>query len=169
MKLIALASFLLLTACTSVSGPDPRDGFSERNIGSTVVTHVGRLGTQAVYFEPSGALYLWSSAKPNTQVGAWKYDLLATGSAATYQGSAGINYSVEELETDWGICFQYKDAAGNILRRREGGDWNCALFADFEALVIDKAPGDVFALAEGRAPAAMPPDARLPISALRGL
>lgn len=169
MKPISLAPILLLSACTAISGPDPRDGFAERNVGSTVVTHVDRFGTQAVYFEPSGALYLWSAAKDGVQVGAWKYDLLATGTAATYQGSAGINYSVEELETDWGICFQYKDEAGNILRRREGGDWNCALLTDFEALVFDKAPGDVFALAGGRAPASMPPEARLPIAALRGL
>lgn len=158
LPLLCLAALSALAACAEIAtGPDPRDGFSERNIGQTVVTHVERMGTQAVYMAPSGDLYVWSGANPEVQRGSWRYDILATGQATTYVGAGGINHPVEELETQWGICFQYRDAAGNILRRREGGDWNCALLTDYEALIVDRAAGDTLGLSRGGARPAMPP------------
>lgn len=150
---------LLLAGCAAAA-PDPRPSFTERNVGQTLVTHVEGRGTQAVYMAPDGALWVWSSAGPEVQRGAWRYDLLATGAATTYQGAAGINYPIEELQTAWGICFQYLDARGRILRRPEGGDWNCALLDDYEALVGERAEGDVLGLSDGSSPGAMP-DGRL--------
>lgn len=157
-----LGSLLMLAACAGGAvGPDPRDGFTERNVGKTVITYVDGLGTQAVYFAPSGGLHLWSSAADNTQGGDWKYDVLATGQATTYQGAGGINHPVQELETAWGVCFRYRDANDEILRRPEGGDWNCALLGDYEALIVDRAQGDIFSLQSGKVPAAMPKGERL--------
>ena len=167
---LAVIGLLGLAACEQVPvGPDPRDEFSARNVNKTLVTYVNQLGTQAVYLAPNGELYLWTSASSAVQRGSWKYDLLATGAATTYQGAGGINHPVQELDTGWGLCFRYRDAAGNIVRRPEGGDWNCALFADYEALVIDRAEGDIFSLGSGTAPAAMPPGERLTGSELEAL
>ncbi len=160
---------LLAAGCAIASGPDPRAGFTERNVGKTLVTHVEGLGTQAVYMAPDGELFLWSSASPAVQRGNWRFDALATGAATTYQGAAGINYPVQELETEWGVCFQYRDAAGRILRRAEGGDWNCALLADYEGLVAGRAEGDAFGLADGTPPAPMPAGALLGLDELGAL
>lgn len=164
-----LAVLLLLAGCGAVAAPDPRPGFAERNVGRTLVTHVPERGTQAVHLAPDGALHLWSSASPQVQRGEWRFDQLATGAATTYQGAAGINHPVQELETDWGLCFRYRDATGAILRRPEGGDWNCALLADYEALVAERAQGDAFGLADGAPPAAMPPGTLLSLDQLRRL
>ncbi|MEM1300770.1 MAG: hypothetical protein AAGH68_15980 [Pseudomonadota bacterium] len=169
VRRLALLGSLLLAACTVQTGPDPRDGFSERNVGRTVITYVDGLGTQAVYLQPSGGLHLWSSAGDNAQSGDWKYDVLATGAATTYQGAGGINHPVQELETAWGVCFRYRDANGEILRRPEGGDWNCALLADYEALIIDRAQGDIFSLQSGKVPGPMPKGERLTGSELERL
>lgn len=160
---------LLLAGCAVARGPDPREGFTARNVGKTLVTHVEGLGTQVVYMAPDGALYLWSSASPAAQRGQWRYDVLATGAATTYQGAAGINHPVQELQNEWGLCFQYRDHAGRILRRVEGGDWNCAVLADYEALVVDRAVGDAFGLADGAPPATMPPGSLMGVEALRAL
>ena len=160
---------LILSACAVATGPDPRDPFRERNVGKTVVTYVNPLGTQAVYLEPSGKLYLWSAAQEPVQQGDWKFDVLATGVSTTYQGAAGINHPVQDLDTSWGICFRYKAADGTILRRAEGGDWNCALLQDYEALIIDRGLADIFGLADGTAPASMPPGERLTGSELEAL
>lgn len=169
MRFILLSITLAIAACAGPTGPDPRDPFTERNVGQTVVTFVNPLGTQAVYLEPSGKLYLWSSAQEPVQRGDWKFDILATGAATTYQGAGGINHPVQDLETAWGICFRYKASDGTILRRAEGGDWNCALLADYEALIIDRGIGDIFQLTDGTAPAAMPPERRLTGSDLEAL
>lgn len=158
-----------LAACTVETGPDPRDTFSERNVGKTVITYVPELGTQAVYIAPQGTFHVWSSAQPPVQTGDWKYEILATGNATTYQGAGGINYPVEELETAWGVCYRYVNAAGEIIRRPEGGDWNCALLPDYEALIIDRANGDIFNLQSGQPPATMPPGRRLTGSELEAL
>lgn len=147
---------ILVTGCGIASGPDPREGFTARNVGKTLVTHVENLGTQALYMAPDGTLHLWSSASPAVQRGRWRYDVLATGAATTYQGAAGINYPVQELQNEWGVCFQFHDETGRILRRPEGGDWNCALLPDYEALVVGRAEGDAFGLTDGAPPAAMP-------------
>ena len=147
MRFLIPALIVLLSACEAATGPDARDGFSDRNIGNTVVTHVDQLGTQVVHMSNDGKLFLWSSAGPDIQLGDWKFDILATGAATTYQGAGGINHPVQELETAWGICFRYRDAAGTILRRLNGGDWNCALLQDYEALVVERGPGDMFRLA----------------------
>lgn len=160
---------LLLAGCGVVQGPDPREGFTERNVGRTLVTHVEGLGTQAVYLEPGGGLWVWSAAGPGVRRGSWRYDLLATGAATTYQGAAGINHPVEELATAWGICLQFRDEAGNVLRRQGGGDWNCALLPDYEALVVARAEGDAFGLADGEPPARMPEGALLGLEELRDL
>ena len=85
----------------------------------------------------------WSAAQEPVQLGDWKFDILATGVNTTFQGAAGINYPVEDLETGWGVCFRYVGPDGTILRRKEGGDWNCALLTDYEALIIDRAAGTV--------------------------
>lgn len=159
----------LMAGCTIDTGPDPRDGFTERNIGKTVVTYVDQLGTQAVYLAPGGNVYLWSAASTDVQEGDWKYEVLATGSATTYQGAGGINHPVEELETAWGLCFRYRDAQGNILRRPEGGDWNCALLPDYEDLIIDRAEADIFNLESGKAPGTMPPGRRMTGAELESL
>ncbi|MGD1927264.1 MAG: hypothetical protein ACFB03_24225 [Paracoccaceae bacterium] len=156
-----LLPVLFVAACAIAGGPDPRDPFSARNIDKTIVTYVDRLGTQAVYLASDGGLYLWSAAQEPVQQGDWKYDVLATGVNTTYQGAGGINHPVQDLETAWGICFRYRGAEGGILRRAEGGDWNCALLADYEALIIDRAEGDIFQLRGGNPPAAMPAGARL--------
>ena len=140
-----------------------------RNIGKTVITYVNPLGTQAVYLEPSGQLYLWSAAQEPVQRGDWKFDVLATGVNTTYQGAGGINHPVQDLDTAWGICFRYKQPDGTILRRAEGGDWNCALLSDYEALIIDRGVGDIFTLTDGTAPAVMPPERRLTGSDLDAL
>ena len=161
--------FALLLAGCAAAAPDPRPAFTERNIGRTLVTHVPGLGTQAVYLAPAGELLLWSAASPQVQRGTWRLDQLATGSATTYQGAAGINYPVQQLETAWGICFQYRDATGAVLRRPEGGDWNCAVLADYEALVVGRGDGDAFGLTDGAPPAAMPPGALLGLEQLRAL
>ena len=148
MRFILPALLLMLSACdTVVKGPDPRDEFSDRNVGKTLVTYVDGLGSQVVHMAQSGKLYLWSSAGPEVQLGDWRYDILATGNATSYQGAGGINHPVEELETAWGICFRYLDKQGNILRRPSGGDWNCALLQDYEALIIERAAGDPLRLA----------------------
>lgn len=167
--LTALFASLLLSACTVQTGPDPRDPFTERNIGNTVITYVDPLGTQAVYLEKSGKLYLWSAAQEPVQQGDWKLDILATGVNTTYQGAGGINHPVQDLETEWGICFRYRAADGQILRRPEGGDWNCALLPDYEALIIDRAIGDIFTLGDGTAPKPMPAGQRLTGSELEAL
>ena len=164
-----LGSLLILAACASNLGPDPRDDFSARNSGKTVITYVNHLGTQAVYLAPGGDLHLWSSATKNAQTGDWKYDVLATGAATTYQGAGGINHPVQDLETAWGICFRYIGEDGQVLRRPEGGDWNCALLPDYEALIIDRAEGDIFNLRSGNVPATMPPARRLTGSELEAL
>ena len=161
--------FLAALAACAAAGPDPRTEFTARNGGKTLVTYVPRLGTQAVYLDPAGALSIWSAAQRAVQRGRWRYDVLATGSATTYQGAAGVNHPVEELQTQWGICFQFLDAAGNVLRRQEGGDWNCALLADYEGLIIDRADGDRFALTISSAPPAMPAGRRLTVGDLAGL
>ena len=166
---LSLVLSLLVAGCAIATSPDPREGFTARNVGKTLVTHVEKLGTQAVYMAPDGELFLWSSASPAVQRGKWRYDRLATGVATTYQGAAGINYPVQELETEWGVCFQYHDAAGRILRRAEGGDWNCALLADYEGLVAGRAGGDAFDLSDGTPPAPMPAGALLDLDALRAL
>ncbi len=103
------------------------------------------------------------------QLGKWRYDALATGEATTFQGAAGINYPVQELQTEWGVCFQYHDADGRILHRAEGGDWNCALLPDYEGLVDGRAEGDVFGLADGTPPAVMPAGSLLALEQLRAL
>lgn len=154
--LTVLIASLLLTACAVQTGPDPRDPFTERNIGNTVITYIDKLGTQAVFLEQSGKLYLWSAAQEPVQQGDWKFDILATGVSTTYQGAAGINHPVQDLDTEWGICFRYRGPNGQILRRPEGGDWNCALLPDYEALIIDRAIGDIFTLGDGNAPSIMP-------------
>ena len=169
MRIIVLAFSLMLAACAVQTGPDPRDPFRERNIGNTVITYVDRLGTQAVYLAKDGGLHLWSSASDKVQAGGWKLDILATGVSTTYQGAAGINHPVEDLQTGWGICFRYRSPDGNILRRAEGGDWNCALLADYEALIIDRAIGDIFRLTNGAPPAQMPAGERLTGSELEAL
>ncbi len=170
MRFFLLAFTLLLpAACAVQTGPDPRDPFTERNIGKTVITYIGDLGTQAVYFEPSGKLYLWSGAQEAVQRGDWKFDILATGASTTYQGAGGINHPVQDLDTEWGICFRYLSADGQILRRREGGDWNCALLRDYEALIIDRGLDDIFQLSDGTAPAVMPIGKRLTGSDLDAL
>ena len=161
MRFLLLSMMLLTSACAVQTGPDPLEPFKERNVGKTVVTYVNPLGTQAVYLEPSGKLYLWSAAQEAVQQGSWKFDVLATGVSTTYQGAAGINHPVQELETAWGVCFRYRDANGEILRRPEGGDWNCALLADYEALIVDRAQGDIFSLQSGKVPAKMPSGQRL--------
>lgn len=167
--MIRIVPLLLLLAGCAAAAPDPRPAFTERNVGRTLVTHVEGRGTQAVYLDPDGELYLWSSASPQVQSGTWRYDLLATGAATTYQGAAGINHPVQELATEWGICFQYRDAAGRILRRPQGGDWNCALLPDYEALVVGRAEGDSFGLSDGVPPAEMPAGRLLGLDALRAL
>lgn len=171
MKAQALiAAALLLTACETIQvGPDPRDEFSARNVDKTLATYVDGLGTQVVHMTSGGQLYLWSSANENVQTGEWRYDLLATGAATTYQGAGGINVPVEELATDWGLCFKYLDASGKVLRRAEGGDWNCALFTDYERLIVERAEGDAFGLSQGRAPGQMPVGARLTLAQLQRL
>lgn len=169
MRFLLLPIILLVSACAVQTGPDPRDPFTERNVGKTVVTYVNPLGTQAVYLEPSGKLYLWSAAQEPVQTGEWKLDILATGVNTTYQGAGGINHPVQDLETAWGICFRYKAADGSILRRAEGGDWNCALLPDYEALIIDRGVGDIFKLTDGKAPAIMPPERRMTGSDLDAL
>lgn len=165
----ALLLLLLAGGCAGVAAPDPRPGFTERNVGRTLVTHVPERGAQAVYLAHDGGLFLWSSASPQAQRGEWRFDQLATGAATTYQGAAGINHPVQELQTGWGVCFRYRDASGAVLRRPEGGDWNCALLADYEALVAGRAEGDAFGLADGEPPAAMPPGALLSLDALGAL
>lgn len=156
-----LPLLFLLAACTAQVGPDPRDPFRERNVGKTVITFVDRLGTQAVFFDASGKLFLWSAASDTVQRGDWKFDELATGVATTFQGAAGVNHPVEDLQTAWGVCFRYRGPDGQILRRPQGGDWNCATLADYEALIIDRAAGDIFTLSDGTAPAAMPAGQRM--------
>lgn len=165
----APALLLFVAGCGIASGPDPREGFTASNVGKTLVTHVAGLGTQAVYMAPDGTLRLWSSASPSVQRGKWRYDVLATGAATTYQGAAGINYPVQELENEWGVCFQFHDGTGQILRRPEGGDWNCALLPDYEALVAGRAEGDVFGLSDGIPPAPMPAGSLLALDELRAL
>ena len=169
MRFLLLSMILLTSACAVQTGPDPLQPFKERNVGKTVVTYVNPLGTQAVYLEPSGKLYLWSAAQEAVQQGSWKFDVLATGVSTTYQGAAGINHPVQDLETAWGICFRYQAADGTILRRPEGGDWNCALLPDYEALIIDRGLDDIFGLTDGTAPAIMPPEKRLTGSELEAL
>ena len=170
MRALPLIAALLLTACATLPvGPDPRDEFTNRNIGKTLATYVDGLGTQVVHMTSGGELYLWSSANTAVQRGEWRYDLLATGAATTYQGAGGINVPVEELATDWGVCFKYLDAAGNILRRQGGGDWNCALFSDYEPLIVERADGDAFGLSQGRAVAEMPVGPRLTLAQLQRL
>lgn len=145
-SLSLVASCMLISSCAEVSAPDPREGFTERNVGKTLVTYVEQLGSQVVHMSDDGRLYLWSSAGPGTQKGSWRYDILATGAATTYQGAGGVNHPVQELETAWGICFRYEDESGKIVRRPNGGDWNCALFNDYESLIVDRASGDSFDL-----------------------
>lgn len=170
LPLPAVAGALLLSACAAVPlGPDPRDEFAERNVDKTLATFVQGMGTQVVHMAPDGQLYLWSSANTNVQRGEWRYDLLATGSATTYQGAGGINVPVEELATDWGICFKYIDENGNILRRPAGGDWNCALFGDYEPLITERAEGDAFGLSGGQAPGEIPAEALLTLAQLQRL
>ena len=148
---------------------EPTIVFSKRNVGNTVVTHVDQLGTQVVHMANSGKLYLWSSAGPKIQLGDWKFDILATGAATTYQGAGGINHPVQELETAWGICFRYRDEAGTILRRPNGGDWNCALLQDYEALVSERGPGDMFRLADQQSRNPLPQGALLTLAQIQRL
>lgn len=164
-----IATLLFLSACAEVSGPDPRDGFTERNVGKTLVTYVDGLGSQVVHMSEGGDLFLWSSAGPGTQRGSWRYDILATGAATTYQGAGGVNHPVQELETAWGICFRYQDAEGNIVRRPNGGDWNCALFSDYEALIVERTPGDAFALSSQPEREALPAERRLSVREISSL
>lgn len=160
---------LLLAGCAITGAPDPRPGFTARNVGKTFVTHVEGLGTQAVYLAADGDLYIWSSAGPEVQRGSWRYDRIVAGPAATFRGAAGVNYPVEEMQTEWGICFRYRDAAGKILRRPRGGDWNCALLPAYEGLIAGRADGDIFGLTDGQPPARMPAERMLGIPALKAL
>ncbi|MEM9061041.1 MAG: hypothetical protein AAGD13_11330 [Pseudomonadota bacterium] len=166
---MALLILPIVTACGVATGPDPTEPFSERNVGKTVITYVDRLGTQAVFLAPGGSLFLWSAAQEPVQNGDWKFDVLATGVNTTYQGAGGINHPVQDLETAWGICFRYRSADGRIIRRNEGGDWNCALLADYEQLIIDRAAGDIFQLRAGTPPGPMPAGARLTGAELEAL
>ena len=170
MKRLATLLCIAIMGCATIDvGPDPRDEFSERNVGKTLATYVDGLGTQVVHLADDGQLYVYSGASPSVQKGDWKFDILATGAATTYQGAGGINVPVEELETAWGVCFRYKDAAGNIVRRPAGGDWNCALLTDYEPLITERMNGDVFGLARGQTPGEMPQGARVTLAQLQRL
>ncbi len=159
---------MMLAGCTG--GQDPAvEAFTERSVGKTLVTYVEGYGTQVVFLSPDGELRLWHAGKDAIQAGRWKYDVLATGAATSYVGTAGINHPVEELETTPGLCFKYLDGAGNVIRRLNGGDWNCASFPDYEALVTERAEGDFFRLMGGNSPGLMPAEQKLSIAELSTL
>lgn len=170
LRMLCALPLLVLTACAGIDGPpDPRPEFTARNVDKTLLTYVDGLGTQVVHIATGGQVYLWSSARDGVQRGEWKYDILATGAATSYVGAGGINHPVQELETEWGLCFKYFDLDGRVVRRQNGGDWNCALLSDYEPLITERAAGDAFGLRTDAPRKALPEARRLAIADVAAL
>ena len=168
---VSLASAVLLLAGCAADLPDPRQGFSQRNVGQTLVNYVEGLGTQAVYLAPKGEVLLWTAARPGVQRGDWRFEPLVAGEAATYRGTAGINYPAEELAAAWRICMRYRGAPGGALPGKNPpvGDWKCVPLNAYEKLIVERAGGDVLGLLAGAPPGVMPAGRRLSLAALRAL
>lgn len=165
LALLALAS---VAGCAGTPGPDPRNGFAERNVGKTLVIYPQGAGTQVVYLGEGGDLFLWSADTPNLRQGTWTYELLPTGGTTSYQGAGTINQQVATPETAWGICLD-APGAGQVPPPPDGGDRTCALLGTYEAQVTERAQGDAFGLSSGQAPGAIPPGRQLTAADLAAL
>lgn len=158
----------LLSACGAATGTDERAEFAARNEGRTLIAHSEALGTQVVYLAPGGKQFTWSAAAPLAQSGAWKYELLATGTTTTYQGTGVINQQVAAPESAWGICVDAPIAA-QTPPPPESSDGSCLLLSVYEAQISERIDDDIFDLQSGKVPAPLPPGRRLSSSDLVAL
>lgn len=164
----ALFAAATLAACAGGPDADPRAGFSERNVGKTLITYAEGAGTRVIYLGPDRQLHIWSSASPDAQSGGWQYELLPTGGATTPQGAGAINQQIASPTTAWGICLD-APGTGQVPPPPTGGERNCMLLSDYEAQISERASDDIFNLRSGRVPAPMPPGRRLSATDLAAL
>ena len=165
---VVAGALVALAGCGTVTGPDERAEFAARNEGKTLITYAEPTGTRVVYLAPDGELHLWSSAWPDAQSGSWRYELLATGAATTFQGTGNINQQVASPETAWAICLD-APGTGQVPPPPSGSEKDCTLLAQYDAQISERADDDVFNLSSGRVPAPMPPGRRLSATDLAAL
>ncbi|WP_316356105.1 hypothetical protein [Devosia sp.] len=91
--------------------------------GHTVMIYDPQHGTQVEYLSQRGRTFLWYPGNDVVLDGRWKRD--------------GDD-----------LCFQYGENTYNPATGQQGGGWECMPFALYAQAIGERAPGDVFGLAE---------------------
>jgi len=90
-------------------------------------------GTQVSYMHPDGAIFLWYPGNAVIVPGKWQIVPRTT--------------TAQPAEESASICFQYGSNTYNPVTGQFGGKWECRPADVFDRSTVDRAEGDVFALA----------------------